>query len=347
MIINKTDKKTLRSYFDSLDKKIKENNTLVETVYVDLGVKMVRILNYSEEFTLLMNRQLNWSLRKEADHFDTTLVVWKNEVSDEELRWVFDKEYSDKLPVVMIEGATGKVDGYDREKETYYFGYGLLCPEDFVTEGHMFVRTFYNILKTPSSHLVHGACLGLEGNGILFCARGQRGKSTLTVLSLLEGFEYVSDDYLVLEQVDKKLKAYPVYSIITLSPIMYNRMFDKLEGTRFVSNNWNKSKYVINIANLHDRFRTAYPIKVCMFPEIVSDPEPSIVKCNPVEKGRAITHLVHSTVTQMLNLQDNDSVKKLMGMLNNYDFYKINLCSDIYKNVECLREFTKSIKLED
>ena len=77
--------------------------------------------------------------------------------------------------------------------------------------------------------MVHGDIVGLNDNGVLFCARGQRGKSTLVVLSMIDGFEYVSDDYLTLEKENDKLYAHPIYSIITLSPRMYNELFDKLK----------------------------------------------------------------------------------------------------------------------
>ena len=177
----------------------------------------------------------------------------------------------------------------DYETNNYYYGIKDLAPEEFIKEGHVFVQFINNIIKTPTSNLAHGAVIGLNGNGILICARGQRGKSTLSVLSMMRGFEYVSDDYLMLHQNDKgELLSSPIYSIITLSPEMYNRLYDDMEGSRFISNNARKDKYVFNISNFHKQFRKNYPIKICMFPEIVSDPEPSIRLCTKDEKGEQL-----------------------------------------------------------
>ena len=36
--------------------------------------------------------------------------------------------------------------------------------------------------------------------------------------------------------------------------------------------------------------------------------------------------------------------KKLADMIKDYPFYKINLCRDIYRNVECLREFCAELR---
>lgn len=159
---------------------------------------------------------------------------------------------------------------------------------------------------------------------------------------MMKGFEYVSDDYLTLEKQGDNLFAYPIYSIITLSPRMYNELFDELKESRFLFNNARKDKYVVSIKNFHDRFKKKYLIKFCMFPEIVSDKEPSIVECDKEEKGRAIVQLIQSTVCQMQDINNPKVIKKLFDMVKDFNFYKINLCNDINKNTEFLREFAKN-----
>ena len=83
---------------------------------------------------------------------------------------------------------------------------------------------------------------------------------------------------------------------------------------------------------------------MCMFPEIVSDKEPSIKECTQQEKGKAITHLVHSTIFQMNDRHDMKTIRKLISMVQSFKFYKIYLCNNINMNVECLRNFLKENK---
>ncbi len=116
---------------------------------------------------------------------------------------------------------------------------------------------------------------------------------------------------------------------------MYNELYDDLKG-KFVSNNARRDKYVIDVQNYHDAFRDKYPIKVCLFPQIVDDATPSIVPC---KKGRAIAQLVHSTIIQLEDKHDIKTIKKLISFIKDFDFYQINLCADIQANVECLRKF--------
>ncbi len=338
--------------------------------YADLGCAVVRMIGYSEEFLPHIEKQLTFVLRDSAPKYDATLILWKetdfenlipqispkfnlNPKTNLKLRiemiyskrksfncQVIDKDFSKTKPIIDIQAERGFFIGNDVENNTYYYGVRNLEPEEFIKEGHLFVQFFNNILKTPASNLAHGAVIGLNGNGILMCARGQRGKSTLAVLSMIKGFEYVSDDYLILHKKGNELLSSPIYSIITLSPKMYNELYDYLGGSRFVSNNARKDKYVFNISNFHDRFRMNYPIKICIFPEIVTDKEPSI---HPCEKGRAICQLIHSTLMQTQDLNDNKTVKKMMDMVKDFEFYKLNLCHDIEKNTEFLRNFMNNL----
>lgn len=361
-------------YFEGVNEYL-ENKSVCFVKYINLGCKTVRLISLSDKFIPLIEKQLTYSLQDETSDYDATIIVWEENdfenlpakispdftprqnlrlrielLASKQKQYqisIIDEEYSKHNPVFDIDPFRGFFNAYDKNTNTYYYGVRNLEPEEFIKEGHIFVQMFNKIVKTETSNLVHGAVVGLENEGILFCARGQRGKSTLAVLAMMQGFEYVSDDYLVLEKAGDRLYSHPIYSIITLSPRMYNELYDELEGTRFVSNNARKDKYVINIANYHKQFRKCYPINICMFPEITSNPEPSITRCTNQEKGRAITHLIHSTIIQTQDRHDIKTVKKLMNFVKDFEFYKINLCPDIYKNVEYLKTFIeKEIKNE-
>lgn len=338
----KASDEVLHKEIERIYDRVKSSGQTPEVRFVDLGVKIIRIIYYGKELRQMMEKQLTWSLRESADHFDDTLVVWCDPTVIEREPEIVQGFNLQMKQMITINEPEGFIKCYDALTRTYYFCVPDLSPEEFIKQGHIFAQHFYQMLKMPDANLVHGACVGIDGKGVLFCARGQRGKSTLSVLAMLEGFEYVSDDYLVLAREADGLYTYPIYSIITLSPTMYNELYDDLEGTRFISNNSRKDKYVINIANHHDRFRAHYPVKVCMFPEIVSDPEPSITVCNPATKGRAITNLAHSTMMQMGDLKDQATTRKIMSMVSNYEFYHIRLCRDLHKNVAVLRDFLKN-----
>lgn len=349
---------------------VEANCPLVATRFVRLGSKTLRVLLHDAAFVPQVDRQLAWSIRPEQPTWDATLVVWKEPRVERfvepfarrdfalrarmRLEAIMNKslcgdldilcdDFSKWNPVVFYHVSRGYVEAVDQAAQTYYYGVRNPDPEEFIKEGHIFVQFVNQVVKSPTANLAHGACVGMGGNGVLLCGTGHRGKSTLTVLAMVKGLEYVSDDYQILErEADGQLYAYPFYSIITLSPTMYSEMFDDFRG-KFLSMNARKDKYVFSIAAYHGQFRDRYPVRACLFPEIVSDPDPSVTPCTPQEKSRAIAQLTGSTIRQMRDAHSPQTIKKLADMIRGYPFYKISLCRDIYRNVDCLRDFCNSL----
>ena len=351
----------LSQYYKLLDARAARSGDLQWVKYIDLGTQMVRLINYADAFTPHVEKQLTYVLKGSMEHYGATLVIWQEKSIEtlssllnprlriEKLRgqpvdphfFVFDREYSRHHAVISIDAHARIVNAWNQQSNTYYYGVENLAPEEFIKQGHIFVQIFNKLLKTASAGLAHAAAVGLNGKGVLMCARGQRGKTTLAVRSMLDGFDYVSDDYLVLGREEGGLYAWPIYSIITLSPMMWGDLYGRLEA-KFVSNNSRKDKYVFNVGNYHHRFASRYPIQCCMFTQIIPDSEPSIVKCTQAGKGRAIAQLVHSTINQMGDKHDIANINKLMGFVSDLPFYQINLCRDIEKNQHCLRAFLET-----
>jgi len=350
----------VNSYLQKIDYYIKKNHDVTWEKYVSLGSKTVKLVCYSKDFIPLIEKQLSYALKDYSYICDAVVIMWNEKeigsfakkIADnhaitrirlDQLRFstkdvhleIMEDSYSKHNSIININSVSGIINAFDQDNNIHYYGVQDLHPEEFIKQGHIFVQIFNKIIKSQNANLVHGAAVGINDQGILFCARGQRGKSTLSVLSMMEGFEYVSDDYLILEKEGNELYSYPIYSIITLSPKMYNELYDNFDG-KFVSNNARRDKYVFDIKEYHSAFRKKYPIKICMFPQIVEDEKPSIVPC---KKGRAITQLIHSTIIQVGDNHDIRTIKKLINFIEDFDFYQINLCSDIKANVECLRQF--------
>lgn len=304
---------------DKLKNYIESNRGNPKVLYIDLYVKKVRLLIYSDEFMEHINNQIPYIISNDFfDNYDSTIVLWK--------------EKDPSAPDIIRE--------YDKQTETYYYGVKNLEYEEFIKQGHFLVHTFAEILNTKKSSLVHGASIGINGEGVLICARGQRGKSTLSVLSMFYGMEYVSDDYLLLEKDDSgQIFASPIYSIITLSPYMADKMKDKLSSAAKLGNNARKDKYVFNIACMHESFRKHYLIKTLIFPEILDCEKPFIRIASSSEKSRALAQLLHSTAVQMGTELDTVGTRKLIGMVNKFNCYYIGLSSNIDDNAKLLKKF--------
>lgn len=327
--------------------------------FLDLGrTGVICVKGCHRDAQDMVLRQAGWCVADHCETTEATLYFWEErdfrdfhktvlglgfelDENDDYLLLAYKDEDGRMTVFAEFEYAGGAIKAWSGKE--HYFGAEKMDPESLLRSGHLFVKSLYRILDTPSSAMVHSACVGLGGKGILLCARGGKGKSTLAVSSLLKGFEFVSDDYTILEQDDEGLTASPLYSIITLSPEMYNLMYEEFAPARFVADNARKNKYVFEMSAWKDQVRKRLPLKACLFPEIVPDSQCGVFPCSPSEKGRAITSLVHSTQMQMLDQGNPSNSRKIIRMLQRLDFYKIRLSPDIFGNVECLRDFIRGL----
>ena len=376
----------MRVYFDAHDwdarverlkAYVSETSSHPGEMFLNLGgLKTVRVLAYDRTALLLIDREMSFARTGPVPFPDATIVLWKEpeifhfmcEVFNLSFSVPFEEDFVEfsttakyKTTLKTISGedpyaavvSTGQVNIKNKTihiaatDNMYFYGVESFEPEDWIKEGHVLVQMLFHVFDSePSKCLAHGACIGLEGKGVLLCARGNLGKSTLSVTAMIKGFDIVSEDYLILDKRDNGLFASPLYSIITLSPWAYNSLYDNLKMAQFVGISSWKGKYIFNIDAFSDHLRWRYPVSVCMFPEINPNAkEPMVCECDRVERGKVLTHFAHSTRFQMWSRglyrlqKESDLMLKLVGMIKDMDFYKIVLTPDLFANVECLRQF--------
>ena len=325
-----------QKYFEILDISAKASGGAYRwSKILDLGVKRIRLVSYSKEFEPHIYKQLDYVLTEDDGNWDETLVMWKYNSEFSLGMQDFERVYDHKDSYIWFDRNNGLIFGYNDKTNTHYYGVENLEPEEFIKQGHIFIQFLFDMLKAENTAVIHGALVGLNDNGILLCAGGGMGKSTLSVCAMLDGFDYVSDDYLILEKTEEGLFARPIYSIVTLSPRMYSELYYDLDS-KFVSNNARKNKYVLNISKYYERFSRKYPVKLIMYPNISDCKTPSVEAC---DKGKCVVQLVQSTIQQMQNRHDVETVKKLTNFVKDFDSYQINLSDDIWANEKCLKEF--------
>jgi hypothetical protein len=303
------------------------NLSEAQVKYLTLGNITVKIENYIQEFSTHIETHFGFCLSDQADVFDKVFcILWEEKKNpDKSLKDSFSEED------LLVTNPTAK---------THY----LFCDEfsiDVVRKmGHLFVKWINEIAKTPNQAMVHAAAVGIDNNGVLICARGGGGKSTLAVSAMLDGFQYVSDDYLVLSRDAEchvsALYAHPIYSTINLSSKMYEKL--STLKAKYMYDNYYNPKYTLDISAHHECFVKKLPVNRVIFPRIADVETPSI---EPMHKGKAIVQLIHSTISQMGDYKNTDYVKMITSFLSGLDFYQINLSPDLDANVKILKQFIK------
>ena len=337
------DKTSIEKYYKFFDNKFQEKakKTSIVTKYLDLGVKVIRLQIVCEEFIPKFEKYFSCSLKDEVESFDDTIYIWKDNVSS-----FINEQYESKhvmiayqnQRLIKIDPENKIINGENPEEKKYYFVSEDFSYEALSQQGHLFVRLISQIVRTEKSALVHSAAVGIDNKGVLICAIGGSGKTTLAVSCLLDGFQYVADDYLVLDKNKGDLCASPIYSMIALTPQIYKQMPNL--KTEFMCNNYNNTKYLLNVSYYDNKLARSLPIKAIIFPNIKDIQEPTIEK---TDRNRAITQMVYSTASQMGNDDDKSYMKLLISLIKDLDFYQINLSPDLNKNVQILKQFVKEL----
>ena len=336
-------KNSLLKYYVFLDnrfKKISEQNSVV-TKYLDLGIKVIRLQIAYKNFLPHLEKYFSCSLKDNVSNYDDTIYIWKDDIysyiSDQynKSKWIAISH--EKKESIKIDLENKIINAENGESKKYYFVAEDFSYDVLSKQGHLFVRLISQIVRTEHSVLVHSAAVGIDNKGVLICAKGGSGKSTLSVSCLTNGFQYVSDDYLILSKTNN-LSALPIYSIITLSEQIYKQMPNL--KSEFMCNNYNNTKYVLNISSYDNTLVRNLQLKAVVFPKISNVVEPTIER---TDKNKALTQLVYSTATQMDKDKDPQYIKQLISFIKDLDFYQINLSQDLDKNVKILKQFIKGL----
>ncbi len=337
-------KNSLLKYYDFFDKRFQKQakRYSLVTKYLDLGVKVIRLQIAYKDFLPQLKRYFSCSLKDNVTGYDETIYIWKDDIQSylneqyNKSKWITVSCQNQQY--IRIDLGNKIINAENPEGKKYYFIAQDFSYDILSKQGHLFVRHISQMVSTSNSALVHSAAVGINGKGVLICAMGGSGKSTLSVSCLADGFQYVSDDYLILSKKDdNNLAAYPIYSMITLSDKIYKQMANL--KSEFMCDNYNNTKYILNISG-YDNVITNLPIKAVVFPKISNITEPTIEKTN---KSKAITQLVYSTATQMNADKDARYIKLLISFVKDLDFYQINLSSNLSKNVRILKNFVKEL----
>jgi hypothetical protein len=332
--------KELNKYYDFIKNRA-ENSDPVYVKYLTLGNVVIKIKNYFPGIIPFIETQFACCLSDEEQSCDKTFYLWKDDVKSytdrvvQKARKLYFVPENLDYPLISICLHDNELWAHDPETETWYFSLNDFSTDIIRRMGHLFVKQLSEICRTPQQVLIHSAAVGIDDYGVLISSRGNGGKSTLAVSALLDGFRYVSDDYLIMNKSNDGLFAYPVYSTINIMPEIREKLQD-LKAEYLWNSWWQPQKQTLSIHDHHARFARKLPIRAVVFPQISDVVTPSI---EPMKKGKAIAQMVHSTISQLGSSFNTELIRQMTSFVQELDFYQINLCKNLNKNVNVLRKF--------
>jgi hypothetical protein len=150
-------------------------------------------------------------------------------------------------------------------------------------------------LTGPDRLLVHAGAVGIGDRGVLLAGPGGSGKSTSAVAALIDGYQYLGDDYVLVDLAGPDPVAHSIYATAKLAPEATS-LLPALSGTYGGRTPGGQEKWVIDVAQLRPgglglQLRIAAIVLPCLRPDAPT-------RLRPASAGAALLALAPTTVFQ-------------------------------------------------
>lgn len=328
---------TISDYFLDIDKKILSMTEKGETSFqIKVGNQVIEQRFITENQASDVKKYFVGTVLTERTAPDAVLYFWTDEIDNYLLQGTKDINaiWRSKDDTGYLRITPGyELSGIDYNRNTFYYCRHPQSQPELMLYGHAMVVMLGQWARQNGMLLLHSACVGVDGKGVMLSARGGGGKSTLAVSCLLNGFDFVSDDYILVNQ-QGPLKAMPLYRTVSLNQDMASILNPELPIVRVDKER--NDKLMLDASSYE--FKDSLPVHAIIYPKLTDGDLPFIKE---TARGPVMVKLIDSTASQLGFFRDPEAYRQMSQRLIDTPVYEIGLCKDLEKNVKCLLEYIK------
>ncbi|MCF8055642.1 MAG: hypothetical protein K9K37_03270 [Desulfocapsa sp.] len=187
--------------------------------------------------------------------------------------------------------------------------------------------------------LVHAAAIGGDTAGILLAGRSGTGKSTTAIMAARNGFKFLGDDYIVLENKSGPV-VHSAYNSVKFRWEMLERV--PAAGDLSLNNQKDEKGYFYLRDHQPDALRRSLPLKAVLLP-VISGNQKSYFDRVPQSKG--LMGLAASSIFQMPG-SGKQTLKTLAAILQGIPVYQMSLGKDNAEIMDALKRFMAAGEIE-
>lgn len=270
---------------------------------------------------------------------DETVYVWKDDLDalmaqsmiPEERRFIHYHQSDDYH--VLFPGEVRRMAVRDNNGHRTFvcFERGVQFPEAYIN------KPFVNELQWwlwDRFLLLHGAAVGAGGAGALIAAPSGKGKSTLALACLLEGMEFVAEDYVLVDRVGPAV-GHPILGTGFMTAETLELLPDFKRSVLYHATL--RDKYLVDLAAHGGSFADDLPLRAMIYPVIAHSDVPSIEPAVSVKPFMAAI----TTTAKQVKSQERfaDSFKILFKRFKGIPAFQMRLSEDPAANARALRAF--------
>lgn len=332
----KTERIKLTEYFQAVEKNLDQSPLKKAQLRIKVCEKILEIYTYGLPQECLDDRSLAGCRTEDSAPADAVFFCWDDDyhnyipVQEDGTPAVWKSQ--DETGELSAIPNVGLLTGRDYSRNHYYWCKKASAPSEWLYPGKLMAHLFSAWADSAGLALLHAAAIGVNGKGVLLAGKGGKGKSTLSLCCLLDGMDFVADDYTVIPSKGP-LCAMPLYSIAGINPDMLAKLLlpSNISVCPVCSSD---GKPQLDLSNY--QFCPSLSIHAIVFPTVTGCAEPVIKR---VPSGPVLTSLIYSSAAQTGRGQDVQFIKDMILRLGKLPVYEIQVSPDLMKNPQKLRKF--------
>ena len=210
----------------------------------------------------------------------------------------------------------------------YYAGVNSLFLDERARPLHRLLSIW---LGDRGVQFIHAGVVSAGDNGILLAGGGGAGKSTTSLLCLLAGLGYLSDDFAAFTPNSSGVTAHCLFTSAVVQ-LHHLQQFPQLTTAAQRPNYDHEDKSIVFVGELMpSAIRASVPVRAVLLPRVMKRPETQIVRAN---RREALLALAPSSV-MLLPGGGPRALQRLASLVSVVPAYKLELGYD-YKRIPAL-----------
>jgi hypothetical protein len=195
---------------------------------------------------------------------------------------------------VVYNGDSGSLIMYDAAARQAIFWIREAENVPYYETGAPLLPAMHWWLESRNRQLVHAGAVATTDGGILLAGRGGSGKSTTALACLMDGFEFASDDYCVLE-TSNPVRVHSIYCSAKLAADSRNRLPGVAGAIHRPGASAEKALYLMNRPSA-GRIAESFDLRAILLPRVAGTRETTV---KPISPALALRALAPSTMFQL------------------------------------------------
>jgi hypothetical protein len=202
---------------------------------------------------------------------------------------------------------------------------------------------FAELLKYQRLYSLHSAALYSNGVGYLVSGESGSGKTTTSLSMVSEGFKYVSDDALLLEETNGDIMVHSMFNTFNIDRDLAEHFPDVVKEEDIPLKKG--AKVSVNISEIFpDSFIPYLRPDVIIFPRITSDRKSRVY---PIGKMDVYARLLKQTVLAVDNEASRNQLKAIERLVKQTRGFDLLSGRDIYENSKRLISLIRDINSQN